>query len=172
MIYGFVKQSGGHVTIYSEEGVGTSVKLFLPQATDTDPKKVMEMDDQQPQTGNETILVLEDDPDVRELTVLQLKSLGYKVVQAHDGQSALEVIGKEDSIDLLLSDVVLPGGLRGPEVAQKARESKPNLSVLFMSGYTQNAMDSHPELGEASLLLNKPFRKKELAEKIREAIGY
>ncbi|MEP3246668.1 MAG: PAS domain S-box protein [Sneathiella sp.] len=172
MIYGFVKQSGGHVTIYSEEGVGTSVKLFLPQATDTDPKKVTEMDDQQPQTGNETILVLEDDPDVRELTVLQLKSLGYNVVQAHDGQSALEVIGKEDSIDLLLSDVVLPGGLRGPEVAQKARESKPNLSVLFMSGYTQNAMDSHPELGEASLLLNKPFRKKELAEKIREAIGY
>ncbi|MCG8493423.1 MAG: ATP-binding protein, partial [Sneathiellales bacterium] len=172
MIYGFVKQSGGHVTIYSEEGVGTSVKLFLPRAQSTVPEKVTEMDDQQPQTGNETILVLEDDPDVRELTVLQLKSLGYNVVQAHDGQSALEVIQAEKNIDLLLSDVVLPGGLRGPEVAQKARENKPDLSVLFMSGYTQNALDSHPELGETALLLNKPFRKKELAEKIREAIDY
>ncbi len=172
MIYGFVKQSGGHVTIYSEEGVGTSVKLFLPKATDTDPEKVIEMDEQQAKTGNETILVLEDDPDVRELTVLQLKSLGYNVVQAHDGQSALDVINEEEKIDLLLSDVVLPGGLRGPEVAKKARETKPELSVLFMSGYTQNALDSHPELGEASLLLNKPFRKKELAEKIREAIDY
>jgi len=172
MIYGFVKQSGGHVTIYSEEGVGTSVKLFLPRAQNTTSEKVNEMDEQQPQTGSETILVLEDDPDVRELTVLQLKSLGYNVVQAHDGQSALDVIQEEENIDLLLSDVVLPGGLRGPEVAQKARENKPDLSVLFMSGYTQNALDSHAELGETALLLNKPFRKKELAEKIREAIDF
>ncbi len=172
MIYGFVKQSGGIVTVYSEEGIGTSVKMFLPRATEKESEKVIEMDDQQPQTGNETILVLEDDPDVRELTVLQLESLGYNVVQAHDGQSALDVINNEEKIDLLLSDVVLPGGLRGPEVAQKARQTKPGLSVLFMSGYTQNALDSHPEIGESSLLLNKPFRKKELAEKIREAIDY
>ncbi|WP_169545910.1 PAS domain S-box protein [Sneathiella aquimaris] len=170
MIYGFVKQSGGHVSIYSEENIGTSVKLFLPRANEDIVEKIDEMEEQQPQTGNETILVLEDDPDVRELTVLQLKSLGYNVKQAHDGHSALEVINSESKIDLLLSDVVLPGGLRGPEVAQKAREIKPNLSVLFMSGYTQNALDAHPEIGESSLLLNKPFRKRELAEKIREAI--
>lgn len=172
MIYGFVKQSGGHINLYSEEGVGTSVKMFLPRAINEEKEKVVEMDEQKPVTGNETILVLEDDPDVRELTVLQLKSLGYNVVQAHDGQSALEVINNEENIDLLLSDVVLPGGLRGPEVAKKARILKPNLSVLFMSGYTQNALDSHPEIGETSLLLNKPFRKKELAAKIREAIDF
>ncbi|MEH6402620.1 MAG: PAS domain S-box protein [Sneathiella sp.] len=170
MIYGFVKQSGGHISLYSEEGVGTSVKMFLPRALNEEKEKVIEMDEQKPVTGTETILVLEDDPDVRELTVLQLKSLGYNVVQAHDGQSALEVIRTVENIDLLLSDVVLPGGLRGPEVAQKARQEKPNLSVLFMSGYTQNALDSHPEIGETALLLNKPFRKKELAAKIREAI--
>ncbi|MBL4739891.1 MAG: PAS domain S-box protein [Sneathiella sp.] len=170
MIYGFVKQSGGHISLYSEEGIGTSVKMFLPRAINEEKVKVIEMDEQKPATGNETILVLEDDPDVRELTVLQLKSLGYNVVQAHDGKSALEVIRNVEKIDLLLSDVVLPGGLRGPEVAKKARDEKPNLSVLFMSGYTQNALDSHPEIGETSLLLNKPFRKKELAAKIREAI--
>ncbi len=170
MIYGFVKQSGGHVVVYSEENVGTNVKLYLPRAHGSHSRKEDDMHDQQLKTGNETILVLEDDPDVRELTVLQLKSLGYKVLEAHDGNSALEVLDQENGIDLLLSDVVLPGGLRGPEVAVKARETKPNLNVLFMSGYTQNALESHSELGEAALLLNKPFRKKDLAEKIREAI--
>ncbi|MBL4665968.1 MAG: PAS domain S-box protein [Sneathiella sp.] len=170
MIYGFVRQSGGHVIVYSEENVGTNVKLYLPRAHGSHSRKEEDMNDQQLKTGNETILVLEDDPDVRELTVLQLKSLGYQVLQAHDGHSALEVLDQESGIDLLLSDVVLPGGLRGPEVAIKARETKPNLNVLFMSGYTQNALESHSELGEAALLLNKPFRKKDLAEKIREAI--
>ncbi len=170
MIYGFVKQSGGHVIVYSEENIGTTVKLFLPRALDDCSGKDDEMTDQTLQTGTETILVLEDDPDVRELTVLQLKSLGYNVLQAHDGNSALEVLDREPGIDLLLSDVVLPGGLRGPEVAVKARETKPTLNVLFMSGYTQNALESHTELGEAALLLNKPFRKKDLAEKVREAI--
>lgn len=170
MIYGFVKQSGGHVVVYSEENVGTNVKIFLPRAVGDSSGKEEDMTDQQLKTGNETILVLEDDPDVRELTVLQLRSLGYNVLQAHDGNSALEVLDKEDGIDLLLSDVVLPGGLRGPEVAVKARENKPDLNVLFMSGYTQNALESHSELGESALLLNKPFRKKDLAEKIREAI--
>lgn len=170
MIYGFVKQSGGHVIVYSEENIGTTVKLFLPRALDDCSAKDEEMTDQTLKTGTETILVLEDDPDVRELTVLQLKSLGYNVLQAHDGNSALDVLNREPGIDLLLSDVVLPGGLRGPEVAVKARETKPTLNVLFMSGYTQNALESHTELGEAALLLNKPFRKKDLAEKVREAI--
>ncbi|WP_025899571.1 response regulator [Sneathiella glossodoripedis] len=171
MIYGFVKQSGGHVLVYSELDIGTTVKLFLPRVQgDRAGREEVMTTDQQFKTGTETILVLEDDPDVRELTVLQLKSLGYRVLQAHDGSSALDVISKEDNIDLLLSDVVLPGGLRGPEVAIKARESKPNLNVLFMSGYTQNALESHTELGDSALLLNKPFRKKDLAEKIREAI--
>ncbi len=170
MIYGFVKQSGGHVLVYSELDIGTTVKLFLPRVQGDRVGKDDVMTDQQFKTGSETILVLEDDPDVRELTVLQLKSLGYSVLQAHDGNSALEVIANEENIDLLLSDVVLPGGLRGPEVAIKARETKPNLNVLFMSGYTQNALESHTELGDSALLLNKPFRKKDLAEKIREAI--
>ncbi|MEH6494364.1 MAG: ATP-binding protein [Pseudomonas marincola] len=170
MIYGFVRQSGGHVIVYSEENVGTNVKLYLPRAHGSHTRKEEDMTDQQLKTGSETILVLEDDPDVRELTVLQLKSLGYQVLQAHDGNSALAVLDQETGIDLLLSDVVLPGGLRGPEVAIKARETKPHLNVLFMSGYTQNALESHSELGDAALLLNKPFRKKDLAEKIREAI--
>ncbi|WP_169569606.1 PAS domain S-box protein [Sneathiella limimaris] len=170
MIYGFVKQSGGHVLVYSEVNVGTTVKLFLPKALEESAGVDEDMTQQQFKTGSETILVLEDDPDVRELTVLQLKSLGYNVLQAHDGASALDVLDKNDDIDLLLSDVVLPGGLRGPEVAIKARESKPELNVLFMSGYTQNALEAHTELGDSALLINKPFRKKDLADKIREAI--
>lgn len=170
MIYGFVKQSGGHVLVYSELDIGTNVKLFLPRVLGDRARKEEVMTVQKFKTGTETILVLEDDPDVRELTVLQLKSLGYNVLQAHDGNSALEVLANEKNIDLLLSDVVLPGGLRGPEVAIKARETKPELNVLFMSGYTQNALESHTELGDSALLLNKPFRKKDLAEKIREAI--
>ena len=170
MIYGFVKQSGGFVVVFSKENYGTNVKLYLPRYSGSEVGKENSMVDQKLKTGHETILVLEDDPDVRELTVLQLKSLGYTVLQAHDGKSALEVLGQEGKIDLLLSDVVLPGGMRGPEVAIKAKEDQPDLKVLFMSGYTQNALESHSELGETAMLLNKPFRKKDLSEKIREAI--
>jgi len=170
MIYGFVKQSGGFVVVFSKENYGTNVKLYLPRYSGSEVGKENSMVDQKLKTGHETILVLEDDPDVRELTVLQLKSLGYTVLQAHDGKSALEVLGQEGKIDLLLSDVVLPGGMRGPEVAIKAKEDQPALKVLFMSGYTQNALESHSELGETAMLLNKPFRKKDLSEKIREAI--
>jgi CheY-like chemotaxis protein len=170
MIYGFVQQSGGHVSIYSEESVGTTVTIYLPRSKKASNKKDEKMETQKAKTGQERILVLEDDPDVRELTILQLSSLGYEVLEAHDGNSALAVLREQDDIDLMLSDVVLPGGLRGPEVAEKALEFNPDLKVLFMSGYTQNALDSHPELGESSLLLNKPFRKKDLADKIRQAI--
>ena len=119
------------------------LKLYLPRYSGSEVGKENSMVDQKLKTGHETILVLEDDPDVRELTVLQLKSLGYTVLQAHDGNSALEVLGQEGKIDLLLSDVVLPGGMRGPEVAIKAKEDQPDLKVLFMSGYTQNALESH-----------------------------
>jgi PAS domain S-box-containing protein len=170
MIYGFIKQSGGFVVVFSKENYGTNVKLYLPRSSGETARKAINMENPKLRTGCETILVLEDDPDVRELTVLQLKSLGYNVLQAHDGRSALEVLHEEKDIDLLLSDVVLPGGMRGPEVAVKAREDMPELKVLFMSGYTQNALESHSELGETALLLNKPFRKKDLSEKIREAI--
>ncbi len=170
MAYGFVKQSGGFVVVFSKENYGTNVKLYIPRHSGSEVGKEDNMVDQKLKTGNEKILVLEDDPDVRELTVLQLKSLGYTVLQAHDGSSALDVLDKEGPVDLLLSDVVLPGGMRGPEVALKAKEDQPNLKVLFMSGYTQNALETHSELGETAMLLNKPFRKKDLSEKIREAI--
>lgn len=128
------------------------------------------MENLNPKTGQKKILVLEDDPDVRELTILQLHSLGYAVLEAENGNSALAILEQDNSVDLLLSDVVLPGGLRGPEVAQKARKFSPDLKVLFMSGYTQNALDSHSELGDTALLLNKPFRKKDLSDRIREVL--
>lgn len=170
MIYGFIQQSGGRVSIYSEENVGTSVTMCLPRSDEATSRKGASMGTLNQKTGQEKILILEDDPDVRELTILQLSSLGYEVLEAEDGNTALSILKADDSIDLLLSDVVLPGGLRGPEVAQKAREFSPDLKVLFMSGYTQNALDSHSALAEAAQLLNKPFRKKDLGDRIREIL--
>ncbi|RKG98819.1 response regulator [Corallococcus sp. CA053C] len=166
MVYGFVKQSGGHVKIYSELGHGTSLKLYLPrtfqaavQPTDTPGGPV--------EGGTETILVVEDDPAVRGTVVEVLTELGYRVLKASDGQSALAVIQSGLPVDLLFTDVVMPGPVRSPELARQAQALLPDLEVLFTSGYTENAIVHGGRLDPGVSLLSKPYRREDLARKIR-----
>jgi CheY-like chemotaxis protein len=171
MVYGFVKQSGGHMKIYSEPGYGTSVRLYLPKAAGGDqtaepePAQIAAGD-----VGDELILVVEDDPMIRKLTVRVLNGLGYHTLEAADGPAAQTILDSGVAIDLLLTDVVLPKGVSGPDLAAKARHQNPTLRVLYMSGYTKNAIVHNSMLDEGVHLLTKPFPKAELARKVRELL--
>lgn len=165
MVYGFAKQSGGHASIYSEVGKGTTVKIYLPQ-TDHVEKEQDKIEQQTFKTGNGVILVVEDDPDMRSLTVALLNNMGYQVQSAKDGPTALSMLEDIGQLDVLLSDIVLPGGLNGVELAKEIKEIKPDIKTLFMSGYTENAFSQSNILQEDAILLEKPFRQVQLAEKI------
>jgi PAS domain S-box-containing protein len=174
-VYGFIKQSGGHVKIYSEVGLGTTIRLYLPRAdanTDAASETIL---DALPLPGQgETILVVEDNHELRDMAVMQLKSLGYHVLEAANGNDALTIMNTTTGIDLLFSDVVMPGGLSGFDVARKAHAKYPKLSVLLTSGFPGNmAGDEGQELepGFSVELLGKPYRKNELARKIRETLS-
>jgi CheY-like chemotaxis protein len=136
MVYGFVKQSGGHVKIYSEVGAGTTVKLYFPREVATEDALVPTASGAV-SGGDETILVVEDDDEVREVVIAMLTELGYRVVKARDAAAGLVVIDSGIPIDLVFTDVMMPGPLRSPELARKAKERLPNVAVLFTSGYTQ-----------------------------------
>jgi PAS domain S-box-containing protein len=171
MVFGFVKQSGGHVKIYSEVGKGTTVSLYLPKAQELGAAPAK--DDATTDTaaaGDETILVVEDDPMVRKLAVRILTALGYRTLEAEDGPAALQLIGGTDTIDLLLTDVVLPKGISGADIVKKGLEQRPGLKFLYMSGYARDAAINNDLLGSGARLLNKPFPKAELALKVREAL--
>ncbi len=171
MVYGFVKQSGGHVKIYSEVGQGTNIKIYLPRseaaAVET-PASRRRADDQR---GNEMILLVEDNDLVRSYVDGQLKSLGYRVIAVDNGPAALEVLRSGEQIDLLFTDVVMPGGLNGRQLAEEARKLIPDLKVLFTSGYTENAIVHHGRLDRGVHLLSKPYRRQELAAKVRLVLG-
>ena len=171
MVYGFAKQSGGHATIDSEEGQGTTVKLYLPRAEQAflPPAKVL--DGQAPSGRGELVLVVEDDRDVRVLAVRMLEGLGYRVIAAAEAESARAVLGQEQ-VDLVLCDVVLQGGVSGPEFAEAAQRHDPDIKVIFMSGYAAEATESNSILGLGRVLLNKPFRRGELAKVLREALDH
>nr|GAJ35014.1 wide host range virA protein [Bradyrhizobium sp. DOA9] len=169
MVYGFVKQSGGHIKIYSEEGHGTTIKLYLPPgegAAETAAGVTP-----QAEGGAETIFVVEDDPLVRNFVTAQLQSLGYKTVAAPDGKAALDLIEAGQSFDLLFTDVVIPGGMSGRELAEEVARRRPGLKVLYTSGYTDNAIVHHGKLDDGVMLLTKPYRRNQLAEMIRKALG-
>ncbi len=170
-IYGFAKQSGGHVKIYSELGHGTTVKLYLRQAPSevSAATAIDEILAPKP-TGNETILVVEDDEMVREFVTAQLRGLGYTVLAASDGHDALSLMGRHEQVDLLFTDVILPRGLKGSELALKVREQRPLIGVLYTSGYAENAIVHHDRLDPGVHLLPKPFRKADLAKKVREVL--
>ena len=170
MVYGFIKQSQGHVKIYSESGHGTTVKMYLPRTT-KDEKIRADADDKVIRGDGRTILVVEDDDGVRAGAVTQLSDLGYKVVAASDGQSALDIIGKDPGIDLLFTDVVLVGGLNGRQLADRARQIRPNLAIVYTSGYTENAIIHHGRLDEGAILLSKPYRGADLARVIGGALA-
>ena len=168
MVYGFTKQSGGHITISSEPGQGTTVTLYLPRA-ESDAKRETEDHNSAAVPGRgELVLVVEDNADVRALTVRMLGSTGYRVIDAPDALAGLEILDAGATVDLLLSDVVLPGGIGGPELARQAQARNAALKVLFISGYPGEV--THQEcglLGPDAELLNKPFGKAELAQRLR-----
>ncbi len=170
MVYGFARQSGGHVKIYSEMGLGTTVKLYLPRSPHSEDL-VVEVSQQPIVGGNETILVVEDDEQVRATAVEMLTDLGYRVLKAADADSALAVVESGMPIDLLFTDVVMPGNLRSPELARRARERLPDLAVLFTSGYTENAIVHGGRLDEGVNLLPKPYMREALSRKIRHVLG-
>lgn len=168
MVYGFAKQSGGHVKIYSELGHGTTVKLYLPRAG-TAAAAISPATVDVNAGGGETILVVEDDDGVRALSVMLLEHHGYRVLEAANGTDALEVLEREQ-IDLLFTDVLMPGRFTGPELALEARRRRPGLKVLFTSGYTENAMTEQDRLGQGAPLISKPYDGAELGSKIRAVL--
>jgi PAS domain S-box-containing protein len=171
MVYGFVKQSGGHIKIYSEEGQGTTIKLYLPRATEQAGSAADAAVPAADETGHETILVVEDDRLVRDYVVGQLKSLGYAVTAAPAAAEALAMIEAGAEPDLLFTDVIMPGGMNGRQLADAARHRRPALKVLFTSGYTESAIVHHGRLDPGVHLLAKPYRKGDLARMIRTALA-
>ncbi len=170
MVYGFVKQSGGHAKIYSELGYGTTVRLYLPR-TRAEEDIALPKDASPIAGGTETILVVEDDEGVRLTVVDMLADLGYRVVKAKDAQAALVVIESGVRIDLVFTDVVMPGPLRSTELAKKVHERLPGIAILFTSGYTDNAIVHGGRLDEGTHLLSKPYTREALARKIRHVLG-
>jgi signal transduction histidine kinase/ActR/RegA family two-component response regulator len=171
MVYGFVKQSNGHIKIYSEVGHGTTVKLYLPQAAGLAGLDRIAEHGGDPERGGETILVVEDDPLVRQYVLTQIQSLGYTTLSASNGTEALAVIDSGKEIDLLFTDVIMPGSMNGRELAEEAIKRKPDMRVLYTSGYTENAIIHHGRLDAGVLLLAKPYRRSDLATLIRAALA-
>ena len=170
-VYGFVKQSGGHVKIYSEPDQGTTVRIYLPRLGVSEGPAEPE-DELLPPDGSsaETILVVEDDDDVRTYSVEVLRELGYRVIEAHDGPSALRLLERQGPVALLFTDVVLPGGMTGAQVAAQARVLRPDLKILFTTGYARNAIIHQGRLDKGVRLITKPFGSGELAEKVRSVL--
>jgi CheY-like chemotaxis protein len=171
MVNGFVRQSGGYITIYSEVGRGTTVCLYLPRkpAVENGLAEVG-VARQALQRGTELILVVEDREDLRELTALQLRRLGYRVVVAGNGAEGLDALRQHSDIALLLSDIVLPGGMDGVETAKHANAMRPDLKVVFMSGFPKYTELPDFGTGRPARLLHKPFSSENLAKSLREAL--
>uniref|UniRef100_Q07QQ0 histidine kinase n=1 Tax=Rhodopseudomonas palustris (strain BisA53) TaxID=316055 RepID=Q07QQ0_RHOP5 len=167
MVYGFVNQSNGHIKIYSEEGYGTTIKLYLPRA---DAQAEMLPVAEPIEGGTETILVVEDDAMVRNFVVAQLRSLGYRTYTAASGAAALTEVDSGASFDLLFTDVIMPGGMNGRQLADAVLQRRPGIKVLYTSGYTENAIVHHGRLDAGVFLLPKPYRKSELARMVRAAL--
>jgi len=168
MVYGFVKQSGGHIRIYSEVGHGTTIKLYLPPAegqAESAPAPTAPL-----APGNETIMVVEDDALVRNFVTAQLQSLGYRTLAAADGPAAMAMTESGQPFDLLFTDVIMPGGMTGRQLAEEVAKRRPGMKVLYTSGYTDNAIVHQGRLDPGVLLLTKPYRKSQLASMIRRAL--
>ena len=168
MVYGFIKQSRGHIRIYSEPGVGTTVRMYLPRAAgNAKPDEDAVCSDDAPR-GSERILLVEDDELVLDHVSRLLEQLGYQVDTASDGENALEQLKVDPSYDLLFTDVIMPGQLKGPDLASEVRRINPDIRILFTSGYTQDVITPEMESEDGFHLLEKPYRKAELARKLRD----
>jgi CheY-like chemotaxis protein len=179
MVYGFVRQSGGHIKIYSEVGEGTTIKLYLPRATRTETEEAGERAPATPpaapapdvpKSEGQKILLVEDDAELNRFGTEVLQELGYRVVSVADGPSALKAIERHPDIELLFTDVVLPNGLNGRELAHEVQRRRPAVKVLFTTGYTRNAIVHEGRLDEDVELLTKPFTFDALAAKVRRVL--
>ncbi len=171
MVYGFVKQTGGHIKLYSEEGHGSTFKIYLPRAGAEAGEPESPAVKAPLLAGNETILVVEDDAIVRASVKTQLESLGYKVLLTKNAQEALALVDDGAPFDLLFTDVIMPGPMNGRRLAEEAAKRRGELKVLFTSGYTENAIVHHGRLDQGVLLLPKPYRKSDLARMVRQALA-
>jgi signal transduction histidine kinase/ActR/RegA family two-component response regulator len=171
MVYGFVKQSGGHIMIYSEEGRGTAVRIYLPPARGIAQPSLKVMTAPGVERGRETILVVEDDQMVRPLVVRQIQSLGYVALTAANAEEALVVIDGGQVIDLLFTDLTMPGGMNGRLLADEALLRRPSLKILFTSGHSDGEVSHAGRVDDGLLLLAKPYRKSELARMLRSALA-
>jgi PAS domain S-box-containing protein len=172
MVYGFVKQSGGHVTIYSEIGLGTTINLYLPRADAGAAATASGVTGSDPQLqARETVLVVEDDARVRQLTVRRLEMIGYQVLEAADGPTAIGVLERSDPIDLVFTDLIMPGGLSGREVARRARQLRPGIKVLLTSGYAEELVHGEDLQREQLKVLRKPYQQAGLAAALRDVLG-
>jgi CheY-like chemotaxis protein len=172
MIYGFVSQSGGHLKIASELGRDTTVRLYLPRgAVAVGVQAAGAAAAPEPPRGNETVLVVEDDADVRAFVAAQLRAFGYRVIEAADGREAQMILAGGDRIDLLFTDVVMPRGMTGRELAKEARRKRPGLKTLLTSGYTEDSVAAAGEGEPGVHFLAKPYKRQDLAVKIRESLS-
>ncbi|MGN7102368.1 response regulator [Ralstonia holmesii] len=172
MVFGFVKQSGGHIAIDSTVGQGTTVQLYFPRCTEAVPDDAVELRDTivTPMGGRETILVVEDDTDVRLTAVDMLSQLGYRVLTAANGEAALELMNSDTPIDLLFTDVIMPGSIKGGELSIRAAQRVPPLPVLLVSGYTRDEVLHDGRLPPGVTLLGKPYRRDDLARMVRNVL--
>jgi signal transduction histidine kinase len=169
MVYGFIKQAQGHVTIYSELGHGTTFNLYFPRFAGASANQPSPAGDSQTDLdARETVLVVEDDPGVRELTVTRLKALGYKVVEAANGSKAIDVLESGEPVDLVFTDLLMPGGLSGRDVAVAANEIRPGIRVLLTSGYTEDLVHDDDARVAGLKILRKPYRQADLVAVLRE----
>ena len=171
MVYGFIRQSGGHVRLYSEVGQGTAVNLYFPKAEHADsatekPRAAADM----PLAQRETVLVVEDDPRVRQVTLQRLQTLGYSVIEADNGHGALDLLKEAPAVDLVFTDVVMPGGMSGSDLAEEVRRLYPGIKVLLTSGYSEHAGIENGALADEDLWLRKPYKMAELAQKVRDVL--
>ena len=169
MVSGFARQSNGHVNIYSEPGLGTSIRLYLPLVSESNaPERART--DERAIGGNERVLVVEDDAFVRSHAISSLEGIGYRVIVARDGPEAIALLRAGAEIDLLFTDLVMPGGMNGWEVATVARQLNPKLKVLFTSGYPLETLTSRGQGSGQAQILSKPYRIAELAKRVREVL--
>ncbi|WP_245502246.1 hybrid sensor histidine kinase/response regulator [Bradyrhizobium betae] len=170
MVYGFAKQSDGHVSIYSERGLGTTVRIYLPRAGGQSLTEPPENEEAAPR-GYETILIAEDDPFVRSSAIRRVEALGYRVVAAVNGKEALQRLRTDPGIDMLFTDIIMPGGMSGWDLAEQARRIRPSLPILFTSGYALEALIEQGRAQAQAIILTKPYRRAELAQRLRDAFA-
>ncbi len=173
MVYGFAKQSRGHVKIYSEVGHGTTVRLYLPRAGEDKPSAApasapMASD---PDRIDAAILVVEDNIDVRRIVCRLLRDFGCTVIEANSGQAALDILHSDQKIDLMFSDVVMPGGMSGAELVQAARRLRPGIKTLLTTGFAEASLRNQVQFADAGEIITKPYRRQDLARKIRSVLG-